>query len=618
MPYGYIGKILRVNLSYEKLSTEELGDAFYRRYFGGRGMIGYFLLRELAAGIDPLSPENKLIFATGPVTGVPISGSGRNSVGAKSPLTGGYGEAEVGGYWGAELKRAGFDAIIFEGRASSPVYLWVTDGTAEIRDADHLWGKDTGEALKTIREESGERFARFAGIGIGGENLVRYACIINDLKDAAGRTGLGAVMGSKRLKAIAVRGHEPVDIVNKDVLLALNRKIVTEFPGFTKNLHDFGTGATMTKYAQNGNLPTRNFRDGNFENPEGISAQTIKKTISVGMDSCWACGVRCKKVVKLEEPWSVDPEYGGPEYETLAALGSCCGIDDLKTICKANELCNRYSIDTISIGVTIAFAMECFENGLLTENDTDGLKLTFGNSDAMLKMVEKIARRDGLGSILAEGTKRAAQKIGKRAEMFAMHVKGQELPMHEPRLKWGLGLGYAVSPTGADHSHNIHDTDYTLEEQMRPLNALGLSEPLPPDTLGPKKVRLFTYLSIWRSLYNCLVTCRFVEFTPVETVNIVNATTGWDTTVWELMKVSERAINLARLFNIREGLTADDDRLPERFFQPQTSGPLSKTALDKDEFDKAKRLYYGMMGWDPDTGIPTRAKLEELDIAWAT
>ncbi len=618
MPYGYIGKILRVNLSYEKLSTEELGDAFYRRYFGGRGMISYFLLRELAAGIDPLSPENKLIFATGPVTGIPISGSGRNSVGAKSPLTGGYGEAEVGGYWGAELKRAGFDAIIFEGRASSPVYLWITDGKAEIRDADHLWGKDTGEALKTIREESGERFARFAGIGIGGENLVRYACIINDLKDAAGRTGLGAVMGSKRLKAIAVRGHGSVDIVDKNVLLALNRKIVTEFPGFTKNVHDFGTGATMTKYAQNGNLPTRNFRDGNFENPEGISAQTIKKTISVGMDSCWACGVRCKKVVKLEEPWSVDPEYGGPEYETLAALGSCCGIDDLKTICKANELCNRYSIDTISIGVTIAFAMECFENGLLTEKDTDGLKLTFGNSDAMLKMVEKIARREGLGNILAEGTKRAAQKIGKRAEMFAMHVKGQELPMHEPRLKWGLGLGYAVSPTGADHSHNIHDTDYTLEEQMRPLNVLGLSEPLPPDTLGPKKVRLFTYLSIWRSLYNCLVTCRFVEFTPVETVNIVNATTGWDTSVWELMKVSERAINLARLFNIREGLTADDDRLPERFFQPQTSGPLSKTALDKDEFDKAKRLYYGMMGWDPDTGIPTRAKLEELDIAWAT
>ena len=301
MAYGYNGKILRVNLSHGTLSTEELGDAFYRLYFGGRGMISYFLLRELAAGIDPLSPENKLIFATGPVTGVPISGSGRNSVGAKSPLTGGYGEAEVGGYWGAELKRAGFDAIIFEGRASSPVYLWVTDGKAEIRDADHLWGKDTGEALKTIREESGERFARFAGIGIGGENLVRYACIINDLKDAAGRTGLGAVMGSKRLKAIAVRGHGSVDIVDKNVLLALNRKIVTEFPGFTKNVYDFGTGAAMTKYVQSGNLPTRNFRDGNFENPEGISAQTIKKTVSVGMDSCWACGVRCKKVRRL--PW---------------------------------------------------------------------------------------------------------------------------------------------------------------------------------------------------------------------------------------------------------------------------------------------------------------------------
>ena len=617
MPYGYNGKILRVNLSNNKISTEEPDEVFYRRYFGGRGIISYYLLKELRPGVDPLGPENKLIFAAGPVTGTPVIGSGRNSVGAKSPLTGGYGEAEVGGHWGAELKRAGFDAIIVEGKASSPVYLWITDGNAEIKDADHLWGKDTGNTFKIVREELGDRLIRFAGIGIGGENLVRYACIIIDLKDAAGRTGLGAVMGSKRFKCIVIRAHRSVNIVDEEVIVALNKKMTTEFPGATRRLHEFGTGAAIPAYAEMGNLPTRNYRDGDFEDPEAISAVTIKNTIRVGMDACWACSVRCKKIVKLEEPWSVDPEYGGPEYETLAAFGSNCGINDLKAICKAHELCQRYSLDTISTGATIAFAMECFENGFLTEKDTGGLKLNFGNSDAMLKTVEMIAKREGIGNLLAEGTMRAAKKIGKGAEKYAIHVKGQEVPFHEPRLKRGLGLGYAVSPTGADHQHNIHDTDYLTTGQIHSIKSLGVLEPVPLEDLGPRKVRLLVYHSIWHSLNNCLVTCQFVAWTPPQTVDIVNAVTGWETSVWELIKVSERAINLARVFNIREGFTAEDDRLPERFFQPQTSGPLSKTALDKVEFDKAKRIYYRMMGWDSDTGIPTREKLEELDVGWA-
>ena len=617
MPYGYNGKILRVNLSNNNLSMEEPEEAFYRRYFGGRGIISYYLLKELRPGVDPLGPENKLIFAAGPVTGTPVIGSGRNSVGAKSPLTGGYGEAEVGGYWGAELKRAGFDAIIVEGKASSPVYLWVTDGNAEIRNAGHLWGKDTGTALKIIRDEHGDRLIRFAGIGLGGENLVRYACIINDLKDAAGRTGLGAVMGSKMLKCIATRGHKAVDIVDKEVIVSLNKKMITEFPGATKGLHEFGTGAAITAYRDLGNLPTRNYRDGYFENPEAISAVTIKNTIRVGMDGCWACPIRCKKAVKLEGPRSVDPDYGGPEYETLAAFGSDCGIDDLEAVCKAHELCQRYSLDTISTGSTIAFAMECFENGLLTEKDTGGLKLNFGNSDAMVRTVEMIAKREGLGDLLADGTMRVARKIGKNAEKYAIHVKGQEVPFHDPRFKRGLGLGYAVSPTGADHQHNIHDTGYVTTGQIHSIKSLGVLEPVPLEDLGPRKVRLLVYHGIWRSLNNCLVTCQFVAWTPPQMADIVKAVTGWETSVWELMKVSERAINLARVFNIREGFTAKDDRLPERFFKPHTSGPLSKTALNKVEFEKAKRIYYRMMGWDSDTGIPTREKLEELDVSWA-
>ncbi|MDH5771439.1 MAG: aldehyde ferredoxin oxidoreductase C-terminal domain-containing protein, partial [Candidatus Bathyarchaeota archaeon] len=258
-----------------------------------------------------------------------------------------------------------------------------------------------------------------------------------------------------------------------------------------------------------------------------------------------------------------------------------------------------------------------FENGLLTEKDTGGFKLNFGNSDAMLKTVGMIAKREGLGDLLAEGTMRAAEKIGKGAKKYAIHVKGQEVPFHEPRLKRGLGLGYAVSPTGADHQHNIHDTDYVTAGKIHSINSLGVLEPVPLEDMGPNKVRLLVYDGIWRSLHNCLVTCMFVAWTPPQTVDIVKAVTGWKTSVWELMKVSERAINLARIFNIREGFTAEDDRLPERFFQPHTSGPLSKTALDKVEFNKAKRIYYRMMGWNPDTGIPTREKLEELDVGWA-
>ena len=617
MPHGYTGKILRVNLSSLSLLTEQPEERFYRKYFGGWGFITYYLLKEVKAGIDPLGPDNKLIFAAGPLTGAPFSGSGRNSVGAKSPLTGGFGAAEVGGFWGSEFKRAGYDGIIIEGKASKPVYLWITDGKAEIKDASHLWGKDTGDTLDTIRDELGDRFIRFAGIGIGSENLVRYGNIIVDLKDAAGRTGLGAVMGSKKLKAIAVRGHNPVDVADKSVLVEMNRKMATEFLGGTKALSMFGTGSIIDKYAQSGNLPTRNFRDGNFENADAISARTIKETISVGMDACWACFVRCKKMVKIGEPWNVDPKYGGPEYETLAALGSNCGINDLNAISKAHQMCNRYSIDTISTGATIAFAMECFENGIITEADTDGIQLNFGNSDAMLAMVEKIAKREGFGDLLAEGSKKAAERIGKNSEKFAIHVKGQEQPMHEPRLKRGLGLGYAVSPTGADHIHNIHDTSYSLKESLINLEGLGIHEPLPAHDLSVKKVRLFTYVAMWRTLCHSLVTCIFIPWTPLQTVKLVKAVTGWDTSVWELMKVSERSINLARIFNIREGFTAEDDKLPDRMFQPQTSGALSKIDIDKEEFYNAVHTYYGMMGWDYNTGIPNRWKLEELGIGWA-
>jgi len=615
LPFGYNGNILRVNLSKDKVSTESPDEVFYRRYVGGEGFVAYYLLKELETGIDPLGPENKLIFAAGPVTGAPIPGSGRNSIGAKSPLTGGFGESEVGGHWGAELKHAGFDAVIIEGKSDSPVYLWIHDGEAEIRDASHIWGKETGDAQRIIRKELNDRLVRVALIGPGGERLVRYACVIVDLKDAAGRTGMGAVMGSKNLKAVAVRGHGRTEVSDGKALTELSRWLSQRLEGFWA--HEYGTGSNLDAGVASGNLPIRNFRDGDFPNANALSAETIKETVRIGMEGCYACSVRCKKIVKIDEPFTVDPIYGGPEYETLAALGSNCGVDDLKAVCKANELCNRYSIDTISAGVSIAFAMECYENGLLTDEDTGGLKLNFGNAEAMLKMVEMICKREGLGDLLAEGVKRASEKIGKESEKFAVHVKGQEVPMHEPRFKRSLGIGYAVSPTGADHMHNLHDTILTVRgQQLDNLAALGILEPIPLEDLGPRKVRALIYFVDWRVLDNCLLLCDFLPWSYIQKTDIVRAVTGWNTTAWELMKIGERATTMARIFNIREGFKKQDDWLPERFFHPKTSGALSKTAIDPEKLRNAIDTYYKMMGWD-ENGVPTREKLEELDIGWA-
>ncbi|MFC1937366.1 aldehyde ferredoxin oxidoreductase family protein [Chloroflexota bacterium] len=612
VPAGYSGKVLRANLSCNSVSVEEIDEAFCRKYIGGAGFVTYYLLKELSAGIEPLGPENKLVFAIGPVTGTTLPGSGRNCIGAKSPLTGGLAKSEVGEFWGAELKRAGFDAIIVEGKAEKPVYIWVHDGEATIRDAGHLWGKNTKETMEGIQAELDDNLIRVAGIGLAGEKLVRYACVMNGLFDAAGRGGLGAVMGSKNLKAIAVRGHKTPNVSDPDALREL-RKWVQDNMALMKGFHDWGTGIAMSGFEATGNLPVRNFRDGLFPAVKQIDPEAIKNTIRVGMDACFGCPVRCKKMVKIEEPYVVDPAYGGPEYETLASLGSDCGIDNLKAICKGHELCGAYSLDTISMGAVVAFAMECFENGLLSIKDTGGIELRFGNAEAMLKTIEMVARRQGIGDLLAEGTKRAAEKIGKGAEQFAMEVKGLEAGMHEPRLKTGLGLGFMVNPHGADHCCNLHDVTLTEEGQIKNLRPLGLLEPVPAEDIGPRKVHLFRLVQSQRIINDCLVTCQFLPYSPEQLADILKAVTGWNTGVMEEMRVAERVLTMARLFNTREGFTAADDRLPQRFFQPKTDGVLSDKPLDPAKMEKAKSYYYTLMGWDAE-GVPLPEKLEELGI----
>lgn len=623
---GYRGKILRVDLTKEKIGVDQRDDSFYRKYFGGWGVIAYYLLTETKAGLDPLGPENLLIFAPGIIAGAPFSGAGRHAIGSKSPLTEGFAEADVGGHWGAELKHAGFDAIVVKGRAKSPVYLWVHDDEAEILDATHLWGMDTGDCQSQIREKHDDKLIKVAGIGRGGEKLVRYACVINDLRDAAGRTGNGCVMGSKNLKSIAVRGKGQTPMEDPTRVrelasgfakaIAGNGDDGGEYGGATA-LHEYGTGSGMTTGMELGNLPTNNFRDGLFQAADDISAQAVKEKYRVGMEGCYACAVRCKKVVEIDQgDLKVDPAYGGPEYETLAALGSNCGVGELDYVCLGNELCNRYSIDTIATGMCISFAMECYEKGIITKEDTGGLDLSWGNGKSLIKLIEMIGNREGIGDLLAEGVMRASEKIGKGSERYAIHVKGQEFPMHEPRLKRALGLGYAVSPTGPDHMHNLHDTGIT-GRRLESFKSLGLLDPVELEDLGPNKIRIYMYHTFWRVLDNSLTVCMFIPWTYEQKRDLVQAITGWNTTLFEMTKVGERVINLARVFNIREGKTSKDDWLPNRMFTPQTSGALSKTSIDPEQMKTAIQTYYGMMGWDEETGIPTRGRLEELGIGWA-
>ena len=618
--FGFNGKILKVDLNSQKIDVEVLDEKFYRKYLGGRNFGLYYLTREMSPNIDPLSPENILVFATGVTTGVPLTGFCRHSVVAKSPLTNGFGEAEAGGFWGAELKFAGFDAVAIKGASPKPVYLWVHDGEAEIRDASGLWGQLTKDTQKVIREELKDPLVRVAQIGPAGEKLVRYACIMNDLKYANGRSGLGAVMGSKNLKAIAVRGHKKLEFKDPEKIKELAKwhsENWLKHPGALARSR-LGTSDGLLAMNADGILPTRNFSKGSFDHAEDISGEKMKDTILIGTEGCYACSIRCKRVVKGKPPYETDPNYGGPEYETIAAFGSLCEVSDLNAISYANQLCNAYGMDTISAGCTIAFAMECFENGVLTKDETNHIDLRFGNTEAMVKLVDMIAKREGLGDILAEGVMRASQRIGKGSEKYAMHVKGKEVPMHEPRGKTGLALQYTLSPSGADHMQAAHDP--VFQANVENIKPLGIIEPVDRLSLGPDKVRLFKYLQLWWNLLDCLCVCKFViaphgagVFKINHLVDIVNAVTGWNTSLLELIMASDRSISLAREFNLREGFTKEDDQLPMRFYEPLEFGPRKGARISERNLNEAISIYYGMMGWDR-TGKPETVKLQELSL----
>lgn len=620
-------RILKVDLTNREIKIDILPGDIYRLYPGGSALGLYLAMQDIRPGIDPLSPENTLVFSVSALTGLPISGISRLNVTAKSPLTGTMGDSQAGGFFPVHLKSNGFDAIVFNGKSEEPVYLYIDGDKVELRNAKNIWGKVTGESEDIIREELERDDIEIAQIGPGGENQVKYACIINMCNRANGRNGMGAVMGSKNLKAVVVAKSKAMKPYNKEKFSELSKSVKQrlEENGAVAGLGKYGTDGDLEGFSDEGFLVTRNWTSGHF--PEGavnLTGTTMYDTILKERDTCFACAVRCKRVVEI--PGMVDPLYGGPEYETVGTFGSYCGVTSLEYVSLANQLCNMHGLDTISCGATIAFAMECYEKKLLDKEKCDGIELNFGNAEALPIIIEKIARREGLGDLLAEGSYRVAEKLGKDAIDLTVTVKKQELPAHMPQFKPAVGLVYAVNPFGADHQSSEHDPFLVMPPDSRErirLAKLGIMKGYEDNfTMDDDKVRFALDTQRYFSILDTLCLCQFVWgpswelYGPDEMVDLCRYGIGWDTSIFELMQVGERRINMMRYFNAREGFTKEDDMLPKKIFTPLKGGPSDGVVLDKEAHDKAKELYYKMAGWNDETGNPTEVTMRRLSLQW--
>ncbi|MDX2501742.1 MAG: aldehyde ferredoxin oxidoreductase family protein [Deltaproteobacteria bacterium] len=627
MTYGYTGRILHVDLTDHKIETEERDEAFYRSYLGGRGIGYHYLMKMVPPGTDPLSPENILVLATGVMTGSPLAASCRFAAVGKSPLTGTAAESEAAGYFGPELKRAGFDAIVLRGRSATPVYLWVNDGRAEIKDASAIYKLGSREVEDAIREEMGSSKIRVAPTGLAGMNQVLFANITNNLGHFNGRNGFGAVMGSKNVRAVAAHGSEKINFFDRDFLNQTAKDYAKSFRDspLGEALYTYGTTGFPEPLSAAGALPVNNFRRSALDDPTPVGGDTYNELLLQKRKGCYACPIKCKRGIALDDPkYGIDSRYGGPEYETIAALGPNLNIVDLKAVAKGNEICNRYCMDTITAGMTIAFACECFEEGIITAEDTGGLQLRFGDADLMIQLLELTARREGFGDVLAQGSARLAKKWGVENRPCSISVKGQELSMHDPRVKVGVGIGFAVSPYGADHMTAAHDPYFTDENSpmFKSVKPLGIYKAMHATEINNEKVRGYMQLEkLWRAM-DALGLCVFGfaprGVMPLETmVQSLNAITGWNASLYELLRSAERGSMLARAFNSREGFSIEDDRLPARLFDPKPDGPESgKKIFEEEEFNKAIALYYEMINCDPKTGRPARGKLMELGLDW--
>jgi aldehyde:ferredoxin oxidoreductase len=621
---GYAGQILYVDLTDGSMKKRPLDRDVALNYIGGRGFSSRILLDELKPLVDPFSPDNRVILATGPLNGTPAPSASRLIVAAKSPLTRGIGDASSGGYWAPELKYAGFDAIVLQGKSKEPVYLWVEDGKAEIRPAKHLWGLQIHETNQRLKEEIDDEDIHICAIGPGGENLVRYACIVTDEESVGGRTGVGAVMGSKHLKAVVVRGSRDVRIADpkrfKEAIDAYRETLAGEV--WTEVLRKLGTPNLVAHRQKLGIWGAKNFQRATIDDWEKISGEAFREKFLVKVMGCMGCMVRCRRYSAIQEGPMAPTYTKGPEYDTINALGAKTYITDPAVILRAHHLCDEYGIDEQTAGSSIAMAMELYERGMLKKHQVDDVDLIFGNSEALLHFIEKIPYRKGFGDLLAEGTKIMGERLN--AGYYAIHVKGLEVDASDPRSLPTRALTYAVATRGSCH---LRGFPY-IDEFIKPEEAMALfGTPAVSDLQGLEgKGKMVAWSENWITVANLTGLCLFAWYRSrtfpmlikrgLDLVSeIFTAATGLPMTSEQLLQCGERVYNVEKLFNLREGFRRESDYPPPRFFEEELpDGPGKGCKLNREEYDKLLDEYYEARGWDMKTGEPTPAKLASLGL----
>lgn len=625
MPKGYHGVVLRVNLSTRAIEKQEFPEEFYRTYMGGGAFGAYFLLTETPENVDPFDERNVLTIAPSVTTGPAVSGLSRCSVVALSPVSGGIGEGQVGGAIGPAIKFAGYDALVVTGCAESPSFLLVDGDQVELRNAAHLTGRSVSEVYDVLNADFAQKDKRLSILQCGpaGEKRVRFACLMADCNDAVGRTGMGAVMGGKNLRAVVVRaprkpGLEFADPegLNRLRALAGERLPKADFPA---TLHEYGTPGVVGFQSEGGNMATRNYTRGQHVNYKHLTGQEFEAQIGAGRTTCYGCVVGCRKRVKTGEPYNVSDKLGGPEFETLSTLGSNVDITDPAAVAKANELCNEHGLDTITMGAIAAYVFESMENLCITPGQMDGQSLRFGSPESLLWLIDRVARREGVGDILAEGFEASVRHFGATTARFAIHCKGQGLPAHMAQVKPSQAIMYATVPIGGDHMSCEHD--WLIAGGGELYKGLGIIGQGTRTSADLPKVRMTAYSQHYYSLLDTLTLCMFVWgpgnlYTYNDLADLLKYTTGWDCTLWELMKVGERKTTMMRQVNARRGFARKDDVLPDRVYEPIPDGPSQGAHVDRALFPQMLDQYYGVMGWDRETGNPSPGKLMELGLEW--
>jgi len=600
---GYTGKLLRIDLTKCRTVTENIDLKQARQFIGGRGYGAKLLFDELKPGTDLLGPENKIIYATGPVTGTPVLGANRYVVITKSPETGLFLDSYSGGCFAPEMKFAGYDFLIVEGKSAKPTYLFIKDGNIEFRDAGHVWGKTAWSAETQLKQDVGDETARVSIIGPAGENLSNLALIQNEYYHQCGRGGAGAVMGSKNLKAIVVRGSQGIRIANQQLVIDMLRETIARTDTVRPAVARMKYGSPLTLDSTNmfGILPTFNYKYGQYENANKIDSSAFRKKV-VSDTSCFGCSIGCTKVTRIETGPFAGEEVGGPEYETNGLLGSNIGIASMDEVIYLNTLCDSLGMDTIGVGNVIGWAIECRERGILSKSDVEGMDLKFGDYIVIGELIKKIAYRQGIGDLLAKGVKQAAKEVGKGSEEFAMHVKGMEYPAYRPGpASPGFALAYAITERGACHRRAWPTID---EQALEPNSTKG-------------RAALVKRLYDQRVPWHCALTCDF----PIiyrgaqlpEAAQTISAVTGWELTTGDMQDLCDRVAALLRAFNTREGATNEDDTLAPRSFQPDVKGMLAGKALTEEMLKAMLGEYYALRGWGGD-GIPTDNTLNKLDM----